>query len=92
MSFRTEQVIRDEILVQLTTVGSANWTRRNLGNLSLEANVLLNRAGRIGQEFDAYFDSFWTSAKSHDYIEYADESWLRLLFYRFQEWSGVSTF
>lgn len=73
-------------------LGSANWTRRNLGNLNLEANVLLSQADLAGEAFDAYFDSLWSGAESVDYAEFADERLFRYWLYRFQEWSGASTF
>ncbi|MGB0416071.1 MAG: phospholipase D-like domain-containing protein [Coraliomargarita sp.] len=73
-------------------LGSANWTRRNLANLNLEANVLLNGAGQTGDAFDAYFDSLWNGPESLDYAQYADERVFNYWLYRFQEWSGASTF
>lgn len=80
----------------LLFLGSANWTRRNIGNYNLEANVLLENAGAVGARFDAYFESVWSNAtgvtESLPYESWADESALKKWRYRFQEWSGLSTF
>ncbi len=77
-------------------LGSANWTRRNIGNYNLEANVLLENAGSAGLEFDAYFESVWSNSagvtESLSYEQWADEGALKKWRYRFQEWSGLSTF
>ncbi|MGB0258839.1 MAG: phospholipase D-like domain-containing protein, partial [Coraliomargarita sp.] len=80
----------------LLFLGSANWTRRNIGNYNLEANILLESAGSVGGEFDRYFESIWSNSagviESLPYEEFADESALKKWRYRFQEWSGLSTF
>lgn len=76
-------------------LGSANWTRRNLANYNLEANLLLLNAQQVGQDFDLYFDSIWSNAQateSLDYTSFADDGWFNRYLYRFQEWSGLSTF
>jgi phosphatidylserine/phosphatidylglycerophosphate/cardiolipin synthase-like enzyme len=80
-------------------LGSANWTRRNLGDLNLEANLLFQDAAVMGQEFDAYFESLWTNADGYEeslpYADWAEEGWSlrwKTWLYRFQEWSGDSTF
>ena len=84
--------VREDVLF----LGSANWTRRNIGNYNLEANLLLQNTGSVGAEFDAYFESIWSNAngvtESLAYGEWADESALKKWRYRFQEWSGLSTF
>ncbi|MFP4156785.1 MAG: phospholipase D-like domain-containing protein [Opitutales bacterium] len=83
----------------LLFLGSANWTRRNLANLNLEANLLLRNAPDIFAEFDAYFDTLWRNADGHEeslpYAAWAEEGWSlwwKTRLYRFQEWSGASTF
>ncbi len=84
--------VRQDVLF----LGSANWTRRNIGNYNLEANLLLESTGALGVEFDAYFESVWTNAlgstESLPYDDWADRSALKKWRYRFQEWSGLSTF
>jgi phosphatidylserine/phosphatidylglycerophosphate/cardiolipin synthase-like enzyme len=80
-------------------IGSANWTRRNIGNLNLEANLLFQDAPQLGQEFDAYFESVWTNGAGYEeslpYEDWAEAGWSlrwKTWLYRFQEWSGASTF
>lgn len=87
--------VRQDVLC----LGSANWTRRNLGNLNLEANLLFQSAAEIGAEFDAYFESLWTNASGYEetlpYEDWAETGWSlrwKTWLYRFQEWSGASTF
>jgi phosphatidylserine/phosphatidylglycerophosphate/cardiolipin synthase-like enzyme len=85
--------------VDLLSMGSANWTRRNLANNNLEANVLLHNARTVGAQWDHYFNSIWRNTnganESKAYEENAIRGW-RLFWqtwlYRFQEWSGLSTF
>ncbi|NCG08115.1 MAG: hypothetical protein GWO81_00870 [Verrucomicrobia bacterium] len=83
----------------LLCLGSANWTRRNLGNLNLEANLLMRECGALGQEWDAYYEALWTNAHSAEaslpYSAQALSGWSlrwKTVLYRFQEWSGLSTF
>ncbi len=80
-------------------LGSANWTRRNIANLNLEANLLFKNAGSLGGDFDAYFDSIWNNSlgleDSLPYEDWAETGWSltwKTWLYRFQEWSGASTF
>ena len=81
------------------TTGSANWTRRNLQNLNLEANLLVSGDPDTTGEFNRYFDIAWDNSDglSHTlpYEAWAEggftllwKTWL----YRWQEWSGMSTF
>lgn len=83
----------------LLFLGSANWTRRNLGNLNLEANVVFQDATELGRQFDVYFKSLWLNGDGYeetlDYGAWAEEGWSlrwKTWLYRFQEWSGASTF
>jgi phosphatidylserine/phosphatidylglycerophosphate/cardiolipin synthase-like enzyme len=83
----------------LLCLGSANWTRRNLGNLNLEANLLLRECGALGQEWDAYYDALWSNAHNAEaslpYAAHALSGWSlrwKTALYRFQEWTGLSTF
>lgn len=80
-------------------LGSANWTRRNIGNLNLESNLLLSNVPSVNQQFDNYFSSVWSNAKgieeSLPYEALAETGWSltwKTWLYRFQEWSGASTF
>ena len=83
----------------LLLLGSANWTRRNIANFNLEANLLLENSGQLGGEFDQYFESVWSNARgfqeSQPYEVWAEHGWAlmgKTWLYRIQEWSGFSTF
>jgi len=83
----------------LLLLGSANWTRRNLADLNLESNLLFENAREAGGDFDRYFESVWTNAdgfvESLPYADWAETGWSlrwKTWLYRFQEWSGLSTF
>jgi phosphatidylserine/phosphatidylglycerophosphate/cardiolipin synthase-like enzyme len=80
-------------------LGSTNWTRRNLQNLNLEANLLIENDTELGATFDHYFESLWTNTDgleaSLPYAAFAETGWTlrwKTWLYRFQEWSGASTF
>lgn len=80
-------------------LGSANWTRRNIGNLNLEANLLLANASEVNDAFDLYFKSVWKNEHDYEesspYEEWAETGWSltwKKWLYHFQEWSGASTF
>lgn len=84
---------------EILFLGSANWTRRNIGNLNLESNLLLSNARAINMAFDGYFNSIWDNGsgfqESLPYKDLAETGWslkLKAVLYRFQEWSGASTF
>lgn len=77
--------------------GSTNFTRRNLDDYNLETNVRIS--GQKGQpETDkmlAYFDRIWENEDgiyTVDYTEHAESTPWKNWLYRFQEWSGMSTF
>lgn len=79
--------------------GSANWTRRNLQDLNLEADVLLEDCPEACGTFDAWFDRAWgnSDGRSHvtDSVSPPDRALglrLRGLLGAFQEWSGAGTF
>lgn len=84
---------------EILFLGSANWTRRNLANLNLESNILLNNATGINREFDTYFDAVWENRsgleESLPYEAFAEGGWSlrwKTWLYRIQEWSGASVF
>jgi phosphatidylserine/phosphatidylglycerophosphate/cardiolipin synthase-like enzyme len=83
----------------LLFLGSANWTRRNLANLNLEANLLFEKSPGLTREFDRYFETLWTNGAGNletvPYEDWAERGWSlrwKTWLYRFQEWSGASTF
>jgi hypothetical protein len=81
------------------TLGSANFTRRNLDDYNLEANVIVTTplGGALDTETSAWFETLWTNRPggieyTADTDLYADASQGRYWLYRFMEASGVSTF
>lgn len=79
-------------------LGSANLTKRNIGNYNLETDVLLQSEQPIQALDDAYqyFEALWTNAHGRTYTTayetYAHSPLLHSLLYRFQERTGVSSF
>lgn len=81
-------------------LGSANLTRRNIGGLNLETNLVVTAPASTPALLaaTAYFERVWANAAggaqvfSTDYDAYADASWTKRWLYRFMEATGVSTF
>lgn len=78
-------------------LGSANLTRRNVGDLNLETDVMISGQSnlpvftKIDQDFDAKWDN--TYAHVTDYYDVKkDPSFLKSVIYRIQEFSGLSSF
>jgi len=82
------------------TLGSANLTRRNLGDFDLEANVAVetSRNAKPGADVLNWFDTLWSNRAAAGteytapYEVYADPSQGRYWLYRFVEGLGVSNF
>lgn len=80
-------------------LGSANWTRRNLRNLNLEANIEIENESRIAAQWRTWFERAWTNddglVRTVPHGAFAEPAWTtawKTLVYRVQEWSGLSTF
>ena len=79
-------------------VGSANWTGRNIGDLNLEANLLIEGPGPALDDYRNWFSDTWNNAghrRTTDYGTWAVDGWTRFwknALYRFQEASGAGTF
>jgi hypothetical protein len=82
------------------TLGSANLTRRNIGDLNLEANVVVEvgRGSNMAAQVLQYFDTLWSNRAplgieyTADFEVYADPSQVRYWQYRIMEVTGLSTF
>ncbi len=79
--------------------GSANWTRRNLNNLNMEAVALIEGDRASMDRFCVYFDRAWSNSDgliyTLPYFAYAENWWSGFwkgLLYRIGEYSGSSTF
>jgi hypothetical protein len=82
------------------TLGSANLTRRNIGDYNLEANVAIEtaRGSPLGAQLLDYYDALWTNRAAlgieytADYEVYADPSQAHYWLGRIMESSGISSF
>lgn len=77
--------------------GSANYTRRNLDNYNLEADLMVTvkEDDPLAKGFAEYYDRIWENrggVYTGDFTEYADESLWKVVVYRFQEKTGLCTF
>ncbi|MGJ0845325.1 phospholipase D family protein [Tissierella praeacuta] len=77
--------------------GSANLTRRNLDDYNLETNVMVKtlKDTKLYEDIKGYFNRIWTNEDGNytiEYENYREDSFMKTLIYRFQEWSGLSTF
>ncbi len=97
--FHTKMLMtRDERDHANLLLGSANFTRRNLGDFNLELNAVVwgHSSEPVFERATAYFDSAWSNQGGRiftaDYDRYAEQSALKNLVCRFMEWSGMSSF
>jgi phosphatidylserine/phosphatidylglycerophosphate/cardiolipin synthase-like enzyme len=82
------------------TLGSANLTRRSLGDYNLEANLAIEvtRSSPLALQTLDYFDTLWNNRASlgieytTDFAAYADPGQGHYWFYRFLEGTGMSDF
>jgi phosphatidylserine/phosphatidylglycerophosphate/cardiolipin synthase-like enzyme len=98
--FHTKLVVvygRERVWMSL---GSANLTRRNIGDYNLEANVAIEaaRASPLGTQVLEYFDTLWSNRAAlgieytADFGVYADPTQANYWLYRIMESTGLSTF
>jgi hypothetical protein len=80
-------------------LGSANFTRRNIGDYNLEADVIVDTAGdsALAKDVASWYEMLWTNRPgatdySADADVYAEPGTGRYWLYRFMEASGFSTF
>lgn len=79
-------------------IGSANFTRRNLDDYNLEADVYLKSKNKIKAFADAYeyFEKAWSnkdgSSYTVDYEKYRESSLGKYIIYQIQERIGLSSF
>ncbi len=76
--------------------GSANLTKRNIGNYNLETNVFLKGTGNelVFSDSKDFFEKQWSNQNevmfSVSYEKYADSNWWRTFTYRVKEFTGLS--
>jgi hypothetical protein len=90
--FHTKMYIQETAAKTTVILGSANYTRRNIRNFNLEANLVI--VAPNDTRFTAEVRSYWDEMVKHTlaYEAYMDPSKARIGLYRFMEWSGCSTF
>lgn len=84
----------------IASLGSANLTRRNLGNYNLEANIALAMPGdsTLARDMLGFFDRLWNNEGAPDteftapFGAYADTDRGRYWRYRLMEATGIGTF
>lgn len=79
--------------------GSCNWTRRNLDDFNLEADLLIENNPDLLADYNRWFDGLWNNEAGRSYtLPYsarADSRWAnfgKTVLYRIQEGIGASTF
>ncbi len=77
--------------------GTANFTSRNIADKNLETSVRVISPSDhpFARDVSQYFLRIWENRDGHytlDYSEFGESHLLKRLLYRFQEWSGFSTF
>jgi hypothetical protein len=82
------------------TLGSADLTRRNIGDYNLQANLAIEmaRSSPLALQTLEYFDTLWGNRAAlgieytADFAVYADPAQLHYWLYRFMESTGLSDF
>ncbi len=79
-------------------LGSANWTKRNLGDLNLEADLLIEAPGPALDAYLAWYESTWENSdlqQTVDFDTWSAKGWTRFwktALYRVQEALGAGSF
>jgi hypothetical protein len=82
------------------TLGSANLTRRGIGDYNLEANLAIevSRSASLALQTIEYFETLWSNRAAlgieytADFAAYADPAQSHYWLYRFMEGTGMSDF
>ncbi|MFC7061415.1 phospholipase D family protein [Halobacillus seohaensis] len=96
--YHTKMLYVDRKEENVIIAGSSNYTRRNLSNLNLEANVRIKGDSRetIFTEVDDYFRRIWNNNEGNytvDYEEYEDQlTTFRYLTYHLQKWTWFTSY
>lgn len=95
--FHTKMVIIKKDNKSIVIAGSANLTRRNIDDYNLETNIMIEtlRDSQLDRNVSDYFNRIWNNEEGNytvDYENYKSKSFIKTIIYRFQEWSGLSTF
>jgi hypothetical protein len=95
--FHTKMVIIKVKGKYIIYLGSANLTRRNIGDLNAEADVkvIAPLQSDLSQDISRYYTRLWSNENGNytvDFSAYDDDSTLKSIIYQFQEGSGLSSF
>ena len=95
--FHTKMVLVRRAGRVMLLLGSANLTRRNIGDFNLETDLVVTGSPAFPALRDAqgYFERVWANVDSDctlPFSAYAPTTGRGHWRYRFQEWSGLSTF
>lgn len=77
--------------------GSANMTRRNINDYNLESNIRIetSKNSQLYMDVVEYFNRIWNNKDGQytiEYDKYSENSPIKSIIYRFQEWSGMCTY
>lgn len=75
--------------------GSANFTKRNIGDKNLESDLLLtcHKSKKIAIEVKKYYQTIWNDERySLPFSQYKETSKFKYLIYRIQEFTGACTY
>lgn len=78
-------------------LGSSNFTKRNLGDYNAELNLKATfpEGKKTYFEILDYFDRIWTNRDGNftlEYSAYAEDNFIKNVQYKFQEFTGMSSF
>ncbi|UBH09082.1 phospholipase D family protein [Macrococcus armenti] len=78
-------------------LGSANLTRRNVGDYNMETDVVISGKSDLSvfKQLNDTFDAMWENKYAHvtdDYDVQKDPSFIKDVLYRVQEFTGLSSF
>ncbi|MGD9843463.1 MAG: phospholipase D-like domain-containing protein [Steroidobacteraceae bacterium] len=97
--FHTKLLLVQRYEQLFATLGSANFTRRNLDDYNLEANVAITMPvnSELATQMQGYFNRLWngdalTTEYTAPFGVYKDDSAVRYWRYRLMEATGLSTF
>ena len=96
--FHTKMTLVKKYQGPITVImGSSNMTRKNNNNYNLETNVLLTLSPEsdMAVEIESYFDGLWENRGADyttEYEVFGNAGFLKTALYRFQEFTGISTY
>lgn len=95
--FHTKLLVVEKEDTLSLLLGSANYTRRNLKDYNLEANLRVEAPaeGAFARKVSSYFDMLWDNSGGNytlPFEAYKDDSLFKYILYRFQEATGFSSF